>query len=508
MRSDSKHIAILIALSALLAFAFQGSRGLYETTEGRYAESAREMLETGTWLVPQLDYKPHWTKPPLAYWAIAGGMRLFGANEWGARSVNALVFVFMVLAVRALAKLMWDERTGFAAGLLYALSPFPFLAASSVHIDLLLSLWELLAALCYWKAFRALGRRSEKRWIVGTWAFLGVAFLTKGPPSLVMLASLIAFHLYLVKTRRTAPALFSPAGILAMLVIALSWFFVVVAKTPGLLGFFLREEIVARVMTSKHGRNPEWYKPFVIFVPVLLLGAGPAMAAWPIEFIRNRALLGWRNVRRLLREDERLAFIGFWLLVPLVIFSLAKSRLPFYVLPLFPAIVLATARVALRTVERPGFARAAAIVMILTAAALLFVKGWSARYTTDLDMKSLYASCVKAERGRTGFFLYGLRETYGLQFYLDGRLVRLADEPLPEWARGSIDSIIAEMKTRPAYETYVFIVDCSWRAEALRKKLSELGVGCRTIESGTTYTLFVCRALSQSSSLAINGAMP
>jgi 4-amino-4-deoxy-L-arabinose transferase-like glycosyltransferase len=499
---------MLIALSALLAFAFQGSRGLYETTEGRYAESAREMLETGTWLVPQLDYKPHWTKPPLAYWAIAGGMRLFGVNEWGARFENALVFVLMVLAMRALARLMWDERTGFAAGLLYALSPFSLLAASSVHTDLLLSLWELLAVLCYWKAFRALGTEAEKRWAVATWAFLGVAFLTKGPPSLVMLASLITFHAYLVKTGRKAPALFSPAGIIAMLVIALSWFIVVVARTPGLFGYFLREEVFARVMTSKHGRNPEWYKPFVIFVPVLLLGAGPTMAAWPIEFIRNRTLLGWRNIRTFLREDERLAFVFLWLFVPLVIFSLAKSRLPFYVLPLFPAVVLATARVALRTVERPGFARASTFVAIITAAALMFAKGWSAQYRTDLDMKALYESCLKTERGRTGFFLYGLKEKYGLQFYLNGRLVRLADEPLPEWARGSIDSILAEMRTRPEHETYVFIVDCSWRADALREKCSEFGIGCRTIESGKNYTLFVCSAPSQSSSLAVNEARP
>ncbi|MCK4510708.1 glycosyltransferase, partial [bacterium] len=73
---------LLIVLAALLAFAFQGSRGLYETTEGRYAESAREMLETGDWLVPRLDYEPHWTKPPLTYWALAGGMALLGENEW------------------------------------------------------------------------------------------------------------------------------------------------------------------------------------------------------------------------------------------------------------------------------------------------------------------------------------------------------------------------------------------------------------------------------------------
>jgi 4-amino-4-deoxy-L-arabinose transferase-like glycosyltransferase len=503
VRSEASRIAFLVVLSAVLAFSFQGSRGLYETTEGRYAESAREMLETGRWLVPQLDYKPHWAKPPFAYWAIAGGMRLLGENEWGVRLADAVAFVLVVLTMRALAALMWDRRTGLAAGTIYALSPFPLVAASSIHTDLLLSLWELLAVLCYWKAYRAMGTRSERGWIVGAWAFLGVAFLTKGPPSLVVLAAFIAFQIYLTATKRMAPRLFSPVGFLAMLAIGLGWFVLVVARTPGLFGFFLREEVFARVFTSKHGRNPEWYAPFTIYAPVLLFGAGPAMLVWPVELLKDRAARGWGALRRFLKEDERLAFAAIWLIVPLVIFSLAKSRLPFYVLPLFPAVVLPTSRLAVRTLARPGMARAAAVVMIVTTALLLLAKGWSAHYATDLDMRALYRVCTKAKKGPTRFFLYGRSDMYGLQFYLGGHLTRLADEPLPEWAREGLRSAVMEMKTRPTYETYVFIVDSRWRADALAKRLDELHVEYRTMESGGRYTLFVCRTPSESSSFAM-----
>jgi len=504
---ERRNTVVLVVLSMLLAFAFQGSRGLYETTEGRCAESAREMLETHHWLVPQLDYRPLWMKPPLAYWATAGGMALFGTNEWGARACNAVVFVLTVIAVSGLARLMWDERTGFVAGLIYALSPFAFLAASSVHADLLLSLWELLAVLCYWRASRAAGTRTERRWIIGMWGLLGVAFLTDGPSALVVLAALIAFRIYVAASGKRSPRLFAPAGILGLLVVGASWLVVAAAvRTRGLFGCFLESELYGRVMTAEHGRNPEWYKPLVIFLPGLLFGTGTATASWLVQLMRNRALFGGKSLKRLLGEDERLAFLALWLLVPLVIFSLSKSRLPLYVLPIFPPVVLATARMTIRTLEAPGLARAARIAAVVTAAALIAVKGVSGYYRTDVDMKVLHATCVQAKRGETAYFLYGSQELYGLQFYLDGRLTRLADEPLPPWARRSLISVCHEMISAPRYDTYVFIVNATWRGDMIRKALDGLGASYTVVDSGTRFMLFVCRAPSPSSTFAMRAA--
>jgi 4-amino-4-deoxy-L-arabinose transferase len=500
---ERRNTLVLVALSMLLAFAFQGSRGLYESTEGRCAESAREMLETHRWIVPQLDYRPQWTTPPLAYWAMTGGMALCGANEWGARFCNAVVFVLTVIAVSGLARLMWDERTGFVAGLIYALSPFAVLAASSVQVDLLLSLWELLAVLCYWRAYRAAGTRTERRCIIGMWGLLGVAFLTKGPSALVVLAALIVFRVYVAATGKRSPRLLSPAGILVLLAVGGSWLVVAAARTPGFFGHFFGSDIYARVMTAEPGRNPEWYKPLAIFVLALFFGTGTATVSWLVQLVRNRALFGWKSLERLLREDERLAFLALWLLVPLVIFSLARCRLPLYVLPIFPPVVLATARMTIRTLEAPGFARAARIAAVLTAAALIAVKGGSAYYRTDVDMKALHRTCVQAKRGETAFFLYGSQELYGLQFYLDGRLTRLAEEPLPPWARRSLASACHEMISAPRYDTYVFVVDALWRGDMIRKTLDGLGASYTVVDSGTRFMLFVCRAPSPSSTFAV-----
>jgi 4-amino-4-deoxy-L-arabinose transferase-like glycosyltransferase len=502
VRPERRNVLVLAALAAIVGFAFQGSRGLYETTEGRYAESAREMLETGSWLVPRLDYAPHWTKPPLAYWTIAGGMALFGTNEWGARLPNAALFVLTALALGALGGAMWDRRTGFAAGLVWAVSPFAVLAASSVHTDLLLSFWELLAVLCWWKAHRADGPRSAKRWILGMWGLFGVAFLTKGPPALVVLAAILAFRIYLAATGRKGPRLLPLPGVALMIVVGSSWYVAVAAKTPGLLDYFLGTEVYARIATGAHGRNPEWYKPLVIFVPPLLFGTGAGLGAWIVALARERALFGWSSLARRLRDDERLAFLAIWLLVPLVIFSLAKSRLPFYVLPIFPAVALATARMTLRAIDRRGLARAAIVAAIVSAAALVGLKGASAGHRSDLDMRALHRACLDAKRGETAFFLFGSRELFGLQFYLDGRLTRLADAPLPPWARRSLDSVCHEIVAAPRHETYVFVTADQRRADELRKRLDDLGMSYVAGSSGSRYVLFTCRAVSPSSNLA------
>ncbi len=90
-------------------------------------EAAREMVETGKYLVPTLDYQPHWTKPPLAYWGIAAGIMLFGQNEWGVRFSNSLSFFITIIITMILGSLLWEYRVGLIAGLIYLSSLFRFL---------------------------------------------------------------------------------------------------------------------------------------------------------------------------------------------------------------------------------------------------------------------------------------------------------------------------------------------------------------------------------------------
>lgn len=413
---------LLLVLGLVLGLAFQGSRGLYESTEGRYAEVGREMLETGSWLEPQLDYQPHWTKPPVTYWAVAGGLRLFGRNAWGARFANAIAFALTGLAVAALGRRLWDARTGLIAGLVYLTSLFPFVGAAVLSTDMLLALAETLAILAWAGAWRA-GTGRQRPWVFGMWLAFGAAFLVKGPPGLLPLLPLIVFH---VRVGRPFH-LFHPAAVLAGAALGLWWYGLESVLHQGLLSYLLGQEVVARNLSDAFNRNPQWWAPFVIYLPVLLLGPGlwipDAVAA-----LRDRRLYRFGQLRQLLAERQSPGTLLFLLVaIPVLVLSLSRSRLPLYLLPLYSAIAVAIARgiTTVRAWPRRHTLRVAAVSAVL----LITLKGLSAVVSSDSDMKRLAHAVKDLATPAAHVAAFGESRLYGLQFYLDGRLSRIAREP-------------------------------------------------------------------------------
>ena len=457
-------VILLIVLAALLAFAFQGSRGLYETTEGRYAESAREMLETGDWLVPQLNYEPHWTKPPLAYWALAGGMALLGENEWGVRAAPALAYLVIVAAVYGLGAAMWGRRTAFAASLVYATSPFAIVGASLISTDPFLAMWEALTALAYWKALNAVstrgaaaaaghgvvpsGARAAVRWIVLLWLFAGLGFLTKGPPALLTLLVIFIYHGWRCATRRPAPALTSPVGIPLFAIVAFGWFIAVGVMHEGLLQRLIQEEVIRRVSDPSLNRNPEWYGPFVVLLLPFLLGLGPWLAYWPRAWKRLREWSGWRSRWREILARDAVFFCLLWAVVPLAVFFTSRSRLSLYVLPFVPALALLTGRAVVSRVAATGRWKGALRIAIVTAAIMLVVKGVAGRIESPKDMRPIYELVNSAGCDEGCVYTYGLKGEYGLMFYLGGNMVRASADPVRHYAAIGAAELVAELSEK------------------------------------------------------------
>jgi 4-amino-4-deoxy-L-arabinose transferase-like glycosyltransferase len=455
----SKNHYIFLGITAFLViFSFQGTRGLFETTEGRYAECAREMVETQNWLTPQLDYSPHWTKPPLTYWAIAGGMKFFGRNTWGVRFYLIPAYLLLVWATLELGRVLWDSPCGYLAGLIYAASGYAMGGAYSVNTDVLLSLWELLAVLAYWKAYRACGTAAEKRWISVMWFFTGLGFLTKGPPSLLALLVILLFHLYLRHTARNRPKIFRVWGILVFLLVGFWWYVWAVIAHPELLSYFLGQEVGQRIFSDKFHRNPEWYKPFMIYLPYVIFGVIPWFIFWPRVIKTHTEVFRFSALKKIFRDNERIAFLILWLVIPLIILSLAKSRMELYWMPFFPAAVLINARAIQRSFTEVEWKKAAPRLAAATLLVFIVVKGALAYVPLSRNMSNLYGACAAQESNDTVFLTYNKEKLHGLQFYLDGKLTRISTAGNEAWSRGSLADIMKEIRCYPKHHRYVLVL--------------------------------------------------
>jgi len=484
----TRALLAVAVVAAVVAFAFQGTRGLYASSETRYAECAREMLVSGNWLEPTLAGRPHWSKPPLTYWAIAGGMTLLGRNEWGVRLYGAGAFVATAALVAALGRAMWDARTGLAAGLIYATSPFAAAGANAATTDVLLTLWEALTVLAYWRARRAAeGERTGHRpagrgWTALMWSALSLGFLTKGPPALLPLAAILPFHLWMRRRarasgsreaadtgpgappenglargaeRRAEPKMITPEGLVLFAGVGLGWFALEAWRHPELVRYFLGVEVWDRLTSNRFSRNPEWFKPLTLYVPALTLGLGPWLAFWPGLGRRLVAEGRRRGARRWLAAHPEAVFLLLWTLVPLAVLFAVPSRLPLYVLPLVAPVALVTARglVARRPglglgEERlgeaaygarlgtrhgggaeaawPGLGRTVWAVAVASAALIVAGKGALAYLPNRHDSRPLAGAMRDVGGPGARFAVCDAADKFGLDFYLAGRVKRVA----------------------------------------------------------------------------------
>lgn len=321
----------LILFGLILGFAFQGTRGLWSPDEGRYTVAALQMLDSGNYLAPA--YSPdevNFSKPPTTYWIIAASFKVFGRNTWAARIPYGLAFLLTLLVLYAMGKRLMPEKAWLPA-LIYGCSLAPFAAGNIISTDAFLTLCEAIAMLGFLCAAFDENERHRRRFVLLMWLGWGLAFLTKGPPGLIPLLAVIPFIVSRDGWRglgRYVPWL----GILLFLLIGGSWYIVVIARYPGLLHYFLHQEVYNRLFTAAQHRNAGFFGWIRIYVPTLLLGTLPW---WPSlgRSLRNCASAdqwkAWKN-------DHAVEwFLVLWFLVPFVVFCLAQSRLPLYLLPLF-----------------------------------------------------------------------------------------------------------------------------------------------------------------------------
>ncbi len=348
LRSPSLWIAVM---ATVLALCFLGTRGMWDPDEGRYSNVALNMLDSGDWLNPHRNQDVgHWTKPPLTYWMIASSIAVFGANTWAARLPAALSYLLCVWLTWRIARRL-SPGSQNAAALAYASMGFTVGASQLITTDYVLAACETLAMWAFvearfTQADAAKGHAGKPlrpgRWIALMWVGFALAFITKGPVGLVLLPVVLLFD-YLMPGRRRRRVL-QWSGMVLFAVLALPWYLAVFHGNPGLFQYFVGDEVVNRMTTGEFGRHAEWYGWIEIYLPTLVVGALP----WTPTFWRwARGLPAlakpWRGDPARRQADAHWLLVCLWLLLPLLVFCFARSRMPLYLLPLFVPLALIVA---------------------------------------------------------------------------------------------------------------------------------------------------------------------
>jgi 4-amino-4-deoxy-L-arabinose transferase-like glycosyltransferase len=324
-------------------------------------DAAREMVESGNWLVPHYEGKPFFDKPALSYWLMAAAMEGFGRTAGASRLVPVLASIGVVLASAWLGALLFDRRSALAGALVLA-TTLAFLSFARVAMsDMLLTLWTTLAVAGAVLAWRP-GSPSWAVPLLG--AAAGLGFATKGPVALVVVGIAVLLLLW-ENRRRPVPCRWSTLALaaLAFAVLGLGWFVLVFRRLGAepLVYFFFRENLERFASETYDVGRPFWFYP-----PAYLAEGLPWSPFLPIAL--------WRLLpSRAGASAPRTRFLSLWVALVLVPLSLSRGKIDYYLLPVYPALSLVIGRYLAAVPWRRPDRAWAGLVLLLQAGVLVLV---------------------------------------------------------------------------------------------------------------------------------------
>ncbi len=322
----------LLLLCAVNFFVMLGGPTLWDVDEPNNAVCAREMLLAGNWWVPMFNGDYRFDKPILIYWLLIPLDAMFGVNEWTARLPSAMAISGLVIVIwKMTLRLLGDQKAALMAATFFVTTIHIIVIAHAAVPDPLLMLtlgFALPAFLIVYLEGREKPTSSMPWLLLTAYIALGLGVLAKGPIAGLMPLLIVGAFVTLTKQWNNW-RLFHPwKGALIVMLVALPWYITVGVLTDGewLKGFLFHHNL-DRFTGSLQGHHgfPGLY------ILSYLLGWFP----WT-GFLAAILVFGaWRL--KSLREQPVRLFMLCWIGMFIVFFSIARTQLPNYILPAFPA---------------------------------------------------------------------------------------------------------------------------------------------------------------------------
>ena len=383
-------VVLICATLYACYFSHLGAIGFLGPDEPRYASVARGMAESRDWITPRLYGKPWFEKPPLYYWGAALSFKLFGVSEAAARLPSALC---ALLATLALAWLAWRLYSAEIARWLLLLLPttvamigFSHAAAPDMPFSAMLTITMVFAGV--------LVRLVPSNHLRSSWSFtsfaspisftsllfglfLGLAVLAKGPAAVILCGGGIFFWALFTKRWRDALAVVHPAAIAAFAITALPWYILCALRSPDFFGIFIVEHNFKRYLTPEF----QHIQPFWFYFPIVLVAVLP----WTLLLLPTARELA-RSFQDRLGVGANGIFLATWSIFPCLFFSFSQSKLPGYILPAIPPLMLLCVSASTRLLA----ANSRLTRFAFSGSALIAVATIVAAFVSSVRLRGLY----------------------------------------------------------------------------------------------------------------------
>lgn len=353
-------ISFLIFISSLLLYSIGlGNVALLDPNEPVYGEVAREMVETNKWLTPHYNNQLWFDKPPLYYWLTAISFKIFGINEFAARFPSVFFASLLLVLIYIWIRNFYNDNLALYTIFILATSLFYFVIARSAVTDMTLTFFLNIS---FFFAYLLIINPFDRKYLYYFYFFMALATLVKGPIGLIIPILVIIFYLLINKQFKLIRIFLSPVGILIFLLVSGSWYFLMLfLHGKQFFNTFIGYHNFIRYLEPEHIKTSKFY----FFVPVLFLGFFPHLflssifftklinfiynlKSKVINFLINIKSSEGKKMSNNIEQDNINEFnlFTFFITISVTIFlffSISKTKLVTYILPMFPsfAIILA-----------------------------------------------------------------------------------------------------------------------------------------------------------------------
>jgi 4-amino-4-deoxy-L-arabinose transferase-like glycosyltransferase len=337
--SSNRRAAVVLALLSLLAFV----PGIFQIPpvdrdEAYFAQATKQMIETGDYVDIRYQDDVRYRKPVGIYWMQA--VVVNAATALGIRNAHTTIWLYRIPslagAVGAVFATFWcalafvSRRGAILAALMMMASTMLGAEARLAKTDAMLLFTIVTAMAVLARAYLASRRGSAPPTLVQLaifWTALAVGILVKGPLNLMVVGLAAVTVSVLDRSGRWLLTLRPLPGIGWLLLLVLPWFIAIYARVGGQFLFTaVGHDMLGKVAGGQetHGAPPGLYLVlfFATFFPASMLAGLATPAIWAV------------------RREPAARFLLSWLVPSWIIFELVVTKLPHYVLPLYPAIAI------------------------------------------------------------------------------------------------------------------------------------------------------------------------